>query len=176
MNYRIADQPFDAFRAESSALADIGTTSPTSSTGVILTSFQYLYFAANAVTPNTASKQIRAIHGRRCCRAFWQGDSYALVPPHRGILNCLPVTIHRGADCSVISWQLATMQTFQTFKTTHRKVVSRCRYAQIRGLATTLQVKGMLVTGLVHSLRQDKPSQPGRWIITLAVAKRSVAA
>ena len=34
------DQAFDAFRAQSSALADIGTTSPTSMTGVILTSFQ----------------------------------------------------------------------------------------------------------------------------------------
>ena len=33
-------QPFDAFRAQSSALADIGTTSLTSMTGVILTSFQ----------------------------------------------------------------------------------------------------------------------------------------
>jgi hypothetical protein len=64
----------------------------------------------------------------------------------------------------------------QTFQTTDAKVVTRCRYAQIRGLRTTLRVKGMLVTGLVHSLREDRPSQPVRWIITLAVAKRTLAA
>jgi len=33
----------------------------------------------------------------------------------------------------------------------------------------------MLVTGLV-SLREDRPSQPVRWIIRLAVAKRTLAA
>jgi hypothetical protein len=68
------------------------------------------------------------------------------------------------------------MQTFQTFQTTDIKVVSRCRYAQYRGLKATLRVKGMVVTGLVHSLREDKSSNPARWIITVVVAKRSVAA
>ena len=64
----------------------------------------------------------------------------------------------------------------QTFQTTDLKVVTRCRYAQYRGLKATLRVKGMVVTGLVRSLREDKSSNPVRWIITLVVAKRSVAA
>jgi hypothetical protein len=64
----------------------------------------------------------------------------------------------------------------QTFQTTDLKVVTRCRYAQYRGLKATLRVKGMVVTGLVRSLREDKSSNPMRWIITLVVAKRSVAA
>jgi hypothetical protein len=64
----------------------------------------------------------------------------------------------------------------QTFETTDLKVVTRCRYAQYRGLKATLRVKGIVVTGLVRSLREDKSSNPVRWIITLAVAKRSVAA
>ena len=34
----------------------------------------------------------------------------------------------------------------------------------------------MLVTGLVRSLREDKSSDRARWIITLIVAKRGVAA
>jgi hypothetical protein len=66
------------------------------------------------------------------------------------------------------------MQTFQAFETGDRKIVSRCRYAQYRGEKTTLKLEGMLVTGLVHSLRQHKLGR--RWIITLAVAKRSLAA
>jgi len=34
----------------------------------------------------------------------------------------------------------------------------------------------MLVTGLVRSLREDNSSDRARWIITLIVAKREVAA
>ena len=64
----------------------------------------------------------------------------------------------------------------QTFQTTDLKVVTRCRYAQYRGLKAKLRVKGTVVTGLVCSLREDKSSNPMRWIITLVVAKRSVAA
>jgi hypothetical protein len=64
----------------------------------------------------------------------------------------------------------------QTFETTDLKVVTRCRYAQYRGLKATLRVKGMVITGLVRSLREDKSSNPMRWIITLVVAKRSAAA
>ena len=64
----------------------------------------------------------------------------------------------------------------QTFETTDLKVLTRCRYAQYRGLKATLRVKGMVITGLVRSLREDKSSNPMRWIITLVVAKRSAAA
>jgi hypothetical protein len=68
------------------------------------------------------------------------------------------------------------MQTLQSFRTTDLKVVSRCRYAQYRGLPTTLRAKGMLVTGLVRSLREDKSSNPVGWVITVVVAKRRAAA
>jgi hypothetical protein len=64
----------------------------------------------------------------------------------------------------------------QTFQTTDLKVVTRCRYAQYRGLKATLRVEGVVVMGLVRSLREDKSSNPVRWIITLVVAKRNVAA
>ena len=66
------------------------------------------------------------------------------------------------------------MQTLQVFETADRKIVSRCRYAQYRGEKITLSLEGMLVTGLVHSLRHHKVG--GRWIITLAFAKQSLAA
>jgi hypothetical protein len=66
------------------------------------------------------------------------------------------------------------MQVLQAFEIADRQIVSRCRYAQYRGEKTTLSLEGMLVTGLVHSLRKDKVDR--RWIITLAVAKRSLAA
>ena len=66
------------------------------------------------------------------------------------------------------------MQTLEAFEIADRKLVSRCRYAQYRGENITLSLEGMLVTGRVHSLRHHKVS--GRWIVTLAVAKRSLAA
>jgi hypothetical protein len=66
------------------------------------------------------------------------------------------------------------MQVLQAFEIADRQIVSRCRYAQYRGEKTTLSLEGMLVTGLVHSLRQHEAGR--RWIITLAVAKRSLAA
>lgn len=66
------------------------------------------------------------------------------------------------------------MQTLQAFEIGDRKIVSRCRYAQYRGEKITLSLEGMLVTGLVHSLRQHQVGR--RWIITLSVEKRSLAA
>ena len=66
------------------------------------------------------------------------------------------------------------MQTLQAFEIADRKIVSRCRYAQYRGEKITLSLEGMLVTGLVHSLRQHQVGR--RWIITLSVEKRSLAA
>jgi uncharacterized protein (DUF2249 family) len=91
-------------------------------------------------------------------------------------LNRFAVTI----CCRGLVWRTATigdvMQTLQTFQTTDLKVASRCRYAQYRGLPATLRVKGLLVTGLVRSLKEDRSSNPVRWIITVVVAKRSAAA
>jgi hypothetical protein len=48
------------------------------------------------------------------------------------------------------------MQTLQTFEIADRKIVSRCRYAQYRGEKITLSLEGLLVTGLMHSLRQHR--------------------
>lgn len=42
------DQLFDALRAQARDAAAIGTASPTSTTGITLTSFQKLYFETNA--------------------------------------------------------------------------------------------------------------------------------
>jgi len=66
------------------------------------------------------------------------------------------------------------MQILQTFEIADRKIVSRCRYAQYRGEKITLSLEGMLVTGLVHSIRHHQVGR--RWIITLVVSKPSLAA
>jgi hypothetical protein len=55
----------------------------------------------------------------------------------------------------------------QRFETVDPKVARRCRYDQHRGLKTTLTVKGLLVTGLVHSVLEVKSSTQTRWIITV---------
>jgi hypothetical protein len=63
----------------------------------------------------------------------------------------------------------------QTFETTDQKVARRCRYDQHRGQKTAVTVEGSLVTGLVHSIMEDKSSNPTRWIVTV-IAKPSIAA
>jgi len=63
----------------------------------------------------------------------------------------------------------------QTFETTDPKVARRCRYDQHRGQKTTVKLKGSLVTGLVRSAMEVKPSNPTRWIVTV-MAKPSIAA
>jgi hypothetical protein len=63
----------------------------------------------------------------------------------------------------------------QTFETTDPKVARRCRYDQHRGQKTTVKLKGSLVTGLVRSVMEVKPSNPTRWIVTV-MAKPSIAA
>jgi hypothetical protein len=63
----------------------------------------------------------------------------------------------------------------QTFETTDPKVARRCRYDQHRGQKTTVKLKGSLVTGLVRSVMEVKPSNPTRWIVTV-IAKPSIAA
>jgi hypothetical protein len=63
----------------------------------------------------------------------------------------------------------------QTFETTDPKVARRCRYDQHRGQKTSVTVEGSLVTGLVYSVKEAKPSNPTRWIITI-IAKPSIAA
>ena len=63
----------------------------------------------------------------------------------------------------------------QTFETTNPKVARRCRYDQHRGQKTAVTVEGSLVTGLVHSIKEDRSSNPTRWIVTV-IAKPSIAA
>jgi hypothetical protein len=55
----------------------------------------------------------------------------------------------------------------QSFETTNPKVARRCRYDQHRRQKTTLTIEGTLVTGLVHSVMEDKSSDPTRWIMML---------
>jgi hypothetical protein len=66
----------------------------------------------------------------------------------------------------------------QTFETLDPKIARRCRYDQHRGRKTTLTVKGLLVTGLVHSVMEVKSSTPGtptRWIV-MVVGNPRIAA
>jgi hypothetical protein len=63
----------------------------------------------------------------------------------------------------------------QTFETTDPKVARRCRYDQHRGQKTIVSVKGSLVTGLVHSIKEDRSSSLTRWIVTV-IAKPNIAA
>jgi hypothetical protein len=63
----------------------------------------------------------------------------------------------------------------QTFETTDPKVARRCRYDQHRGQKTTVTVEGSLVTAFVHSVMEDRFSNPTRWVVTV-IAKPSIAA
>jgi len=62
-----------------------------------------------------------------------------------------------------------------TFETTNAKVARRFRYDQHRGQKAAVTVEGSLVTGLVHSIMEDKSSNPTRWIVTV-IAKPRIAA
>jgi hypothetical protein len=63
----------------------------------------------------------------------------------------------------------------QTFETIDPKVAKRCRYDQHRSQKTTLTLRGVLITGLVHSVMEVKSSTPTRWIITVASNPRIAA-
>jgi hypothetical protein len=63
----------------------------------------------------------------------------------------------------------------QTFETTDPKVARRCRYDQHRRQKTTVEAEGLLVTGLVLSVKEVNSSSPKRWIVTIA-RKPSIAA
>jgi len=63
----------------------------------------------------------------------------------------------------------------KTFETTDPKVARRCRYDQHRGQKTTVTVEGSLVTAYVHSVTEDRFSNPTRWVVTV-IAKPSIAA
>jgi hypothetical protein len=63
----------------------------------------------------------------------------------------------------------------QTFETTDPKVARRCRYDQHRRQKTTVEAEGLLVTGLVLSVKEVNSSSPKRWIVRIA-CKPSIAA
>jgi hypothetical protein len=54
-----------------------------------------------------------------------------------------------------------------TFETTDPSEARRCRYAQFGGRATTLNVHGADVTGMVRSVKEDRSTTPTRWTITV---------
>jgi hypothetical protein len=60
------------------------------------------------------------------------------------------------------------------FETIDPKLARRCRFAQYRGEKTKLTIEGLLVTGMVRSVLEDRSSTPTRWIVT--VVARSLAA
>jgi hypothetical protein len=52
-------------------------------------------------------------------------------------------------------------------ETTDPKEARRCRYAQHRGIKATLTLMGATVTGLVHSVMEDRSADPKRWIVRI---------
>jgi hypothetical protein len=54
-----------------------------------------------------------------------------------------------------------------TIETTDSKEARRLRYAQHRGTKTTLTLGGSTVTGLVHSVMEDRFADPKRWIVQI---------
>jgi hypothetical protein len=56
-----------------------------------------------------------------------------------------------------------------TIEITDPKEARRCRYAQHRGVKATLALEGAAVTGLVHSVMEDKSANPKRWIVRIIV-------
>jgi hypothetical protein len=51
----------------------------------------------------------------------------------------------------------------------------RCRYAQYRGEGATVMLRGVLVTGMVRSVREERSGTPVRWIVSV-VPKYGIAA
>jgi hypothetical protein len=57
----------------------------------------------------------------------------------------------------------------QTFETTQVSEARRCRRAQFKGMVTRINLSGVSVTGLVHSVRKDAMSEPKKWIIKIVL-------
>ena len=55
----------------------------------------------------------------------------------------------------------------QTLETSCAKEARRCRFAQFSGRSATLILGGATVSGLVWSVKPDKPKAPSRWTITI---------
>lgn len=55
----------------------------------------------------------------------------------------------------------------QTIVTTSAKEARRSRIAQFSGAARTLELSGIVITGIVRSVRKLESSQPTAWQITV---------
>jgi len=65
--------------------------------------------------------------------------------------------------------------SMQKFEIVDPKLARRCRFAQYRGEKARLNIEGLAVTGLVHSVLEDRSSTPRRWIITVVPKPLAVA-
>jgi hypothetical protein len=63
----------------------------------------------------------------------------------------------------------------QTIEITDPVEARRCRYAQYRGQRATVMLRGLPVTGMVRSVREDRSSTPMRWIVSV-VPEHGIAA
>jgi hypothetical protein len=55
----------------------------------------------------------------------------------------------------------------QTIETNCAKEARRCRFAQFSGRSTTLVLSGSTVSGIVWSVKPDKPKAPSSWTVTI---------
>ena len=74
-------------------------------------------------------------------------------------------------DISVYDFPIACGR-MHTIETTDPKEARRFRYAQHRGTQTTLTFRGATITGLVHSVMEDRSMEEGsgdpkRWIVRI---------
>jgi hypothetical protein len=72
-----------------------------------------------------------------------------------------------GYDFLIECASLRYRDGLHTIETTDPKEARRLRYAQHRGAKTTLTFGGSTVTGLVHSVLEDRFADPKRWIVRI---------
>jgi hypothetical protein len=61
-----------------------------------------------------------------------------------------------------------------TIEITNPLEARRCSYAQYRGEKAKLMLNGLLVTGLVRAVKEDRSGTPTRWIVTV-IPKQGIA-
>jgi hypothetical protein len=63
----------------------------------------------------------------------------------------------------------------QAIEITDPKEARRCRFAQYKGQKATVTLNGVLVTGMVRSVKEHQSCNPARWTVTV-IAKQGIAA
>jgi len=63
----------------------------------------------------------------------------------------------------------------QTIEITDPIEARRSRYAQYRGQNATVLLNGLPVSGMVHSVKEVKSSDPVRWIVSVALQQGRAA-